>query len=62
MNRDSEHQPVREDMWKDSLLAENMGALQVRERLVISFFPHEYSGQADFRFKCLPLHGVHVVS
>src|SRR5207248_10101151 len=54
-----EHEPVRQDAWNRVLLAEDMSALQMNERLVVLVLAHECSGRLDFPLERPALYWVH---
>jgi hypothetical protein len=59
-SRDSEHEPVRADMWTDELLAEDVRALEVSKCLLVSSLPHQNGRQGEFVLEGLPVGFVHV--
>jgi hypothetical protein len=59
VNRNPEHEPVRQDMRNGVLLAEDMSALEMNKRLVVLVLAHERSGRRDFLLESLALFWVH---
>src|SRR5438105_10010202 len=59
VNRNPEHEPVRQHVWSGILLAEDMSPLKMNERLVVLFSAHESSGQRDLFLESVALDWVH---
>ena len=52
VDRNTEHQPVRQDVRNRVLLAEDMSALEMNKRLVVLVLADECSGRGDFPPPC----------
>src|SRR5436309_2252225 len=59
MNRNPEHEPVRQHVWGGVLLAEDMSPLKMNERLVVLVSAHESSGQRDLFLEGVALDWIH---
>jgi hypothetical protein len=59
MNRNPEHEPVRPDVWNGVLLAEDMGALEMKKRLVVFVLAHERSSRRNLLLESLILSNIH---
>src|SRR5256885_14478762 len=59
VDRNPEHQPVRQDVRNRVLLAEDMSALEMNKRLVVLVLADECPGRGDFPLERLALYRVH---
>jgi hypothetical protein len=62
LDLEAKHEPVREHVRHHLLLAENMSAFEVRERLVPATPAHVLLGGRDLAVECVPAEALHVPS